>query len=154
MAAPETSIRAAHPGEVGALTALAVRSKAHWGYDAAFMQGVLPELTVTTATLDEHAVFVAEHPRGIAGFYVLGLEEGVPTLRDLWIDPPAMGLGVGRQLWAHMLQQARARGYRTVRIDSDPNAEGFYLKMGARRVGQVESKVVKGRFLPVLAVDP
>jgi hypothetical protein len=39
-----------------------------------------------------------------------------------------------------MLAQARQRAYRVVRIESDPHAEGFYSKMGARRVGFVESK--------------
>jgi hypothetical protein len=40
-----------------------------------------------------------------------------------------------------------------VRFVSDPNAAGFYVKMGARRVGEVESVAVKGRMLPAFEVD-
>jgi hypothetical protein len=34
------NIRHARPGEAGVLSALAVRSKAHWGYDGAFLDSV------------------------------------------------------------------------------------------------------------------
>jgi hypothetical protein len=40
-------IRPARPSEAHALTALVLRSKAHWGYDAGFMAQVRPVLTVT-----------------------------------------------------------------------------------------------------------
>jgi predicted N-acetyltransferase YhbS len=76
----------------------------------------------------------------------------VPTLRDLWVDPPAIGTGIGARLWTHMLEQARRLGYRAVRITSEPNAEGFYARMGARRIGSVESRVVKGRMLPLMEI--
>ena len=35
-------------------------------------------------------------------------------------------------------------------IDFDPNVEGFYLRMGARRVGSVASGSIAGRQLPRL----
>ena len=39
------------------------------------------------------------------------------------------------------------------RLESDPNAAGFYARMGARRVGEVPSKAMAGRMLPVFEVD-
>jgi hypothetical protein len=33
---------------------------------------------------------------------------------------------------------------------SDPQAEGFYLAMGARRAGASESTVTPGRMLPLM----
>jgi hypothetical protein len=39
-----TIIRPAQADEVEALTALALRSKAHWGYDDAFMEACRAEL--------------------------------------------------------------------------------------------------------------
>ena len=42
-----------------------------------------------------------------------------------------------------------------VEIVSDPNAEGFYRKMGAYRVGETISEIDgQPRILPRLAVDP
>ena len=125
-----TSVRAALPTEAETLTALAIRSKAHWGYDAQFMERAASDLQVTPAVIEEAKAFVAESGKVIVGFYVL-------------VEPSAIGTGVGAQLWTHMLEQARGLGYRAVRIHSEPNAEGFYLKMGARRIGSVESSVVQ-----------
>jgi len=147
-----TVVRAALPSEARALTALAIRSKAHWGYDAAFMERAALDLEMTPELIEGAAVFVAESGTDVLGFYVLASADGVPMLRDLWVDPAAIGMGVGARLWAHMLEQARRLGYRTVRIQSEPNAEGFYVKMGARRVGFAESTVVKGRMLPLMEI--
>ena len=72
---------------------------------------------------------------------------------DLWVEPSAIGTGLGRTLWVHLLGQARALGHRALLIESDPNAEGFYLRMGARRVGERASKILAGRMLPVMVVD-
>jgi len=40
------TIRPARAGEEAELTELAVRSKGHWGHDAAFLERARPELTV------------------------------------------------------------------------------------------------------------
>jgi hypothetical protein len=54
-----------------------------------------------------------------------------------------------------MLAAARAAGFETVRIVSDPHAAGFYAKMGASHVGEVPSCVIPGRLLPLFeAVVP
>ncbi|MBD02767.1 MAG: hypothetical protein CME24_00285 [Gemmatimonadetes bacterium] len=52
-------IRAALPSEVARLSALAISSKAVWGYDDTFMAACRDELTVSRADL-ELAAFVAE----------------------------------------------------------------------------------------------
>lgn len=149
-----SAVRPARPDEAAALTALAMRSKAHWGYDAAFMERAAPDLRIAPEVIQDGTAFVAENGASVMGFCLLAVVDGVTTLRDLWVDPPAIGTGVGKELWSHMLEQARRLGYVTVRITSEPNAEGFYVKMGARRVGSVESTVVKGRMLPVMEVVP
>jgi GNAT superfamily N-acetyltransferase len=150
---PAPTIRPARPDESAQLTALAVRSKAHWGYDDAFMRAALPELTIAPDLIARATVNVAERAGDLVGVYVLSLEDGGPTLRDLWVNPPAIGTGVGSALWRHMLLEARRLGYAAVRIESDPNAEAFYVRKGARRVGVVLSTVVAGRELPLMTVD-
>lgn len=147
------TLRPALPAEAAELTALAIRSKAHWGYDATFMALAAPDLQITPELLGGTMAFVAQSGALPLGFYVLAVVDGVPMLRDLWVDPAAIGTGVGKRLWTHMLEQARSVGYGTVRITSEPNAEGFYVKMGARRIGSVESSVVKGRMLPLMEID-
>jgi GNAT superfamily N-acetyltransferase len=148
------SIRRALPSEAGALTELALRSKANWGYDAEFMQMARPYMVIAPEIVENGTSFLAERAGEILGFYILAIEEETPTLRDLWIDPAAMRTGIGSALWAHMIGQAITLGYRTVRIVSEPKAEGFYLRMGARRTGLHESEAVPGRMLPVMEFEP
>jgi GNAT superfamily N-acetyltransferase len=70
----------------------------------------------------------------------------------LFVEPQAIGTGVGRALYHHVLATARALGFTALRIEADPNAEPFYRAMGARPVGVVPSGSIPGRELPVLEV--
>lgn len=144
-------IRRARPSEAGALSALALRSKAYWGYDPDFIARCREDLTVTEAMIAAHDVFAAEHRGRLLGFYVLKpgpADEG--ALDFMFVDPTAIGQGIGRQLWRHAVQQAAGHGYKALRIDADPHAEGFYRKMGAVRAGEVASTVDPGRMLPLM----
>ena len=147
------AIRRARPDEAGALTALAFRSKRHWGYDDAFMEIARAEMVITAELVARWPTFVAERGAEVVGFYVLSVESKGPMLRDLWIDPAAIRTGVGSLLWRHMLVSAASEGHATLHITSDPNAAGFYERMGARRVGEVESCGIPGRMLPSFEVD-
>jgi predicted N-acetyltransferase YhbS len=64
-----------------------------------------------------------------------------------------MGRGVGRALLRDAVDRARLAGARTLHIEADPYAEAFYLRFGARRVGEVPSGSLAGRMLPLLVVD-
>jgi predicted N-acetyltransferase YhbS len=66
------------------------------------------------------------------------------------VEPAWIGRGVGAQLWAEIVEEARRLGWSALEIVADPKAEGFYLRMGARRTGQVPSKYMAGLLLPVL----
>lgn len=138
-------IRPAAPGDAKALTALAFRSKAHWGYDDEFMEACRPSLAIRATCVQP--TFVASVDGVIAGFYQLdGSEVGA-----FFVDPPHIGRGVGRALWEHLIGEARSRGLSSVEILADPNAEGFYLTMGAERVGDAPSDVFgPDRMLPLL----
>jgi hypothetical protein len=41
-----------------------------------------------------------------------------------------MGHGIGRSLFMHPVERAKSLGFQELEIESDPNAEGFYLRMG------------------------
>ena len=95
-------------------------------------------------------MYVLESSQGVIGMYRLlhALPQG--TLEDLWLDPNAIGSGLGRRLFDHALATAATLGMSSLLIESDPNAEGFYLAMGAARIGQRAS--ASGRLLPLLAI--
>ena len=50
-------------------------------------------------------------------------------------------------------RKANELGLKSFTIDSDPNAKGYYLKMGAQLIGETPSTVFKGRVLPLLKYD-
>jgi GNAT superfamily N-acetyltransferase len=142
-------IRRAVPADREALAALARASKAHWGYDESFMRLVDPALVPDFAYLSDCPVFVAEDGDVPLGFYGFQSRGGEMFLEDMWVAPSAIGSGVGRLLWDHAVATARANGYPSFSIESDPNAEGFYLHAGAKRVGEIVSPST-GRSLPLL----
>lgn len=148
-------IRPARPEEAAALTALALRSKAYWGYDEAFMAACRDELTVAGDEVTDRRTVVAQAPDGerLLGFATL---EGYPPhgeLGMLFVDPGAIGRGVGRLLFGHVAATAARLGFTRLSIDADPNAEPFYRAMGAVTVGRTPSGSIAGRTLPLMTLD-
>jgi GNAT superfamily N-acetyltransferase len=147
----DSTIRRARSAEASVLSALALRSKSHWGYDADFLAACRDELTLTADDIATSAVYVCDGSNAPAGFYRLLLQvDGVAELDALFVEPAAMGQGVGRRLWRHAVATAAKLGCREIVLQSDPQAEGFYLAMGAQRAGESESTVMPGRMLPLM----
>jgi GNAT superfamily N-acetyltransferase len=151
--APEVdpAIRRARPEEAATLSALALRSKAHWGYDAEFLAACRGDLTLSAEDVASSTVYVCDGVDAPVGFYRLLLQDdGVAELDALFVEPAAMGQGVGRSLWQHAVATAATLGCSEMVWQSDPQAVGFYLAMGARRAGESESTVTPGRMLPLM----
>lgn len=146
------SLRRATAADADALSALAFRSKTSWGYDREFMERAHPALSVPAQYLEESAVYVLMRDGAIAGFFGFIVKSGEAVLNDFWIEPASIGTGLGRILWQHVLERAAALGYGKFLIQSDPNAEGFYLHMGAQRAG-TRIAPETGRALPLLQYD-
>ncbi len=144
------TIRPAKATETDLLSDLALQSKAHWGYDSAFMTACRDELTVTADQIAAGEVWVATKGADAAGFYRLDVEDGTGEVELFFVRPDAMGTGVGRALWTHMADEAKRRGADRLNIESDPQAEGFYRAMGCRRIGEARSVSIPGRVLPRL----
>lgn len=146
-------IRRAEAAEASLLTELALRSKAHWGYDPEFIEDCRADLTITPAYVSANPVYVATEGQEIAGFYsLLGRGEDC-ELDFLYVEPGQIGSGCGRLLWRHAVEESRRLGFRRIFIQSDPFAETFYRAMGAKRVGECESAVRAGRLLPLMRFD-
>ncbi len=141
-------LRAALPHEAVLLTDLVLRAKAHWGYDEAFMAACRAELTLQPVHIETGYVWVAEQGGRLAG--VLEIAPGVPQacLEKMFVEPAFIGFGIGKHLWEKGEGLARDAGASELALDSDPYAEGFYLAMGAVRVGEAPSGSIPGRVLP------
>jgi GNAT superfamily N-acetyltransferase len=163
------AIRAARPEEAAELGALAVRSKAHWGYGEAFMDACREELVIPADQVTRRRTYVAVSDTGVRDEAVavsepalepgrilaFGTIEGEPPAGELgmlFVEPAFIGRGVGGALFSHLAAIATELGFRRLTIASDPNAEAFYLARGAVRIGAVPSGSIPGRSLPLLAL--
>jgi len=86
-------------------------------------------------------VFVAERLGEAVGFcVVLSRGAGEAELDGMFVDPGAMGGGVGRELMAQAERIARSVGAGVLMVVADPHAERFYLKLGFERAGETVTR--------------
>ena len=134
-------IRRARESEAAELSGLAVTAKRLWGYPDAQMEEWRPGLQITPAMLASQPTFVAERDHRIVGFYLLIRSFPAWQLDHFWVLLEFNRQGIGRALLEHAKLTAAAGGATAIAIDSDPNAERFYLACGALRLGQVPAPI-------------
>lgn len=147
-------IRPAQTGEAAELTRLCRRAKAHWGYGKAFMRLAEPALAVTVEMIEGGCVLVAEESDGrTLGVAAAAAQDadGAADLSLLFVEPEAIGRGIGRRLFDEIAARVRAWGASRLVILSDPHAVPFYERLGAVRIGDAPSDAIPGRRLPLLA---
>lgn len=148
-------IRRALTEDAAALTRIAHEAKQHWGYPEHWLRHWQDDLTISADFIAGNEVYVAESETGLLGFYALIIKQEKAELDHLWVTPQHIGTGVGKELFLHAMQHAARERVTEVEISSDPNAEGFYRKMGAHRIGETASEVDgQPRTLPLLSIDP
>lgn len=146
------TLRPVAEADLEALSALCLRSKAWWGYDAAFMALCVDALTLGPEALTPGASIAAWDGSAPAGVACVSVEGCVAELEKLFVDPPYIGTGLGRRLFDWATEAARAGGANALRILADPGAAPFYERMGAKLVGDEPSDAIPGRMLPRLVV--
>jgi GNAT superfamily N-acetyltransferase len=146
------TIRKAMPAEADALTAVALAGKAHWGYPTEWLRAWRELLSLSPEYVAAHVVACAEDELGrVVGFYALERDGDGFELASLFLMPSHIGQGLGRLLFEHAAAAARALGATEFRLAADPNAEGFYLRLGAERVGEVVFRATgTERILPLM----
>jgi GNAT superfamily N-acetyltransferase len=132
-------MRPARLGEEVLLTELALRSvQQHWNYPPEFMEWEPETITVGPGHLTDMTTNLLEEQGRIVGFYVLRGDAPEMELSRMMVEPDRIGTGCGRRLWNHAVETARTLGVRVLTIDSDPNAEPFYRRMGAETIGEYD----------------
>jgi GNAT superfamily N-acetyltransferase len=141
----------AKPEDAATLTEIAHAAKRHWGYPENWIAAWREILTMRPEFIAGNTAYCAVEADRAIGFYVLTTEDGGLHLDHLWILPSAMGRGIGRALFQHAATEASRLGSNLIKIEADPNAEGFYKRMGATRVGTSVSEVEgERRELPLM----
>lgn len=146
-----TLVRRARPDEADELAALAIRSKGHWSYPAAFLARFERTLGLTPEVVAANDVHVLVRDGRICGFSTVLNRGELAVLDDLWLDVDEIGRGSGRLLFEHAAALAAAAGARVLEWEAEPYAVGFYERMGAVTTGWADSPL--GRRLPVMRLD-
>lgn len=150
-------IRRALPEEAPTLTTIALEAKRYWGYPEHWIKHWESDLTVTADFVRDQHVYVAEVEGEIRGFYALCVTEpgSKAELEHLWVTPASIGTGIGKELFLDAMEKAAALAVRDVEISADPNAAGFYKRMGAMQIGEVDAPIDgQPRKLPRLKIEP
>lgn len=146
-----TLIRQVTPEEADTLTQIALSAKRHWGYPERWMEIWTPQLTFTAGYFEENESWVAVDDETVIAFYTLQDKNGIAWLENLWVMPEQIGRGIGKELFLHAVSLARRRGYKSLQLEADPNAIGFYEKMGMKKIAERRSEVDGSpRILPIM----
>jgi N-acetylglutamate synthase-like GNAT family acetyltransferase len=90
--------------------------------------------------------FVAVEKGRILG--INGLKEN--QVRKFYVNPRCQGKGVGRKLMENIEKIAKKRKIRKLVVHSSLYAEGFYKRMGFRRIKKLHQKFGKFKFDEIL----
>ena len=159
------NIREARSNDARDLSALAMISKAYWGYDDAFMEACRKGLNyyedyiasknvqfwlawLPTIEIKE----LTNKPRAfIDGFIAIHFgENNKAMIEALFVHPQSMKKGIARSLFQKALSEARAKGVTEFHVQSDPNAEIFYQQLGFKTYEMHASGSIKERTLPMM----
>jgi len=81
---------------------------------------------------------------------LISVDSDTVELHDLFIEPRHIGKGYGKELWDYAVNLTRTLGFRRLILTADPNAEPFYARQGAVRIGEKASPARSDRSLPVM----
>jgi len=147
-------IRHTFPDEADNLSGIAFSAKAHWGYPEHWMKIWKPQLTFSRDYFIENESWTVEINAMPVAFYTFQEKNDNAWLENLWVLPEYIGKGVGKKLFIHALSRSRQKGHLILCLEADPNAVGFYEKMGMYKVGEsyypIEGEV---RILPVMEIE-
>ena len=147
-------IRRAKPEEADTLTEIAHAAKRHWKYPESWIEQWRTDLTISGEFIGTQEVFVATINGAVAGCCALVVTNSLAEIEHMWIRPEQMGSGVGRALFEYVSARALERGANVIELSADPYAEGFYARMGARRIGEVVADMDgQSRVLPRMRIE-
>ena len=155
-------IRKAAPSDAQILTRISFAAKRVWKYPEEYFSIWKNELTITPEYIEKNMVVAAVIGNAVIGYYSVVhndrdrtfgnvfVEQG-DWMEHLFIDPPFIGKGIGRELTDDMKSRCRLGGISELFVFVDPNAEGFYRKIGAQFLRRSQSNI-PNREIPVYVI--
>jgi ribosomal protein S18 acetylase RimI-like enzyme len=135
------------------LTKITKKAKAYWGYSAEQILKWDTNLTITTDYIKNYDVYKLTNRNLIIGYYsYIPKDNKTVKLDNLFILPEYIGKGFGKYLLLDFFNRMNKDKVEKIILDSEPNAEGFYFKMGFKKIGEFETSI-KNRFMPIMEMN-
>lgn len=138
----------AEPKHAELLRDTLITSKGYWGYSQEQLEEWRSNLRFEEEYIAGNTVKLILKDKEVIGFFAI-VKGDSDELDHLWLLPKAIGKGYGNLVFQQILSECKTLNITEFYIISDPDAEGFYLKKGALKVGEVYSEPQK-RMLPKL----
>lgn len=139
------------------LNLLSRKSRELWlntpGYSAEYLCEARSLIDVNEDYLRKNHLWTAfirvDGKEQLFGFFSFKFREDKQLILDhFWVAAAFIGKGLGQIMFKKVLKICQERKWLSFRICSDVPAEKFYLKMGARRIGEIKSKIPNGPTFP------
>lgn len=127
-----------------------ITSKGYWGYSQEQLEEWRSNLKFGEEYIARNTVKLIFKDKEVIGFFTI-VKGDNEELDHLWLLPKFIGKGYGNLVFEQILFECNALGVSSFYIISDPDAEGFYIKKGASKIGEVYSEP-QNRMLPKLRI--
>ena len=135
------------------LTEITKKSKAYWGYSEEQILKWNDTLTISKEYVETNSVFKLMDNDKTIGYYSYLIEKERNVMLDnLFILPEYIGKGFGEYLMSDFLNRMKIEKFEKITLNSEPNAENFYLKFGFKKIGEFETSI-KNRFMPIMEMS-
>ena len=125
-----------------------IASKGYWGYSQEQLEKWRSNLRFEEEYIARNTIKLILKDEEVIGFFAI-VKGDNDELDHFWLLPKAIGKGYGNLVFEQILSECNTLAISNFYIISDADAEGFYLKKGALKVGEVYSEAQK-RMLPKL----
>ena len=143
-------IRKATEEDLETLNKILTSAKAHWDYDPEFVKKFVDFAKLTPKYISENETFIVSIEEQDIGFYSFIMDkQNQLELDKLFLHPDFIGKGIGKKIWGICVEAAKKYGVSSFILWSEPYAEGFYEKMGCKKIGVRKSPLMPDRYPPV-----
>jgi GNAT superfamily N-acetyltransferase len=113
----------------------------YWDHPRGYLAEARRLMSLSAEDLRRDEAWVLLVDETIAGFYRLSRARERAEIEEFHLEPPMIGRGIGRRMFEHAAERARAGGARWLVWSTDSNALGFYLHMGGEITGTTPSGI-------------
>ena len=110
-------------------------------------------MSLSAEDLRRDEAWVVLVDEAVAGFYRLSRTEASAEIQEFHLEPSLIGRGIGRRMFEHACERARASGARWLIWSTNTNAIGFYLRMGGEITGTTPSGIAGEEPLTCVRLD-